>query len=95
MRRGTAVASVRAGAVTLESGEVLEAESVVSAAGDRAMALLPDPAFHDQVRPRKGHLAITERGFRLTRHQVAELDYITGSDAARTTMAENYIGLAF
>jgi p-hydroxybenzoate 3-monooxygenase len=25
--------------------------------------------------------------------QVAELDYIAGSEAARTTIAENYVGL--
>ena len=29
------------------------------------------------------------------RLQVAELDYLTGSEAARTSMAENYIGLPF
>ena len=29
------------------------------------------------------------------RLQLAELDYLTGSVAGRTTMAENYIGLPF
>jgi p-hydroxybenzoate 3-monooxygenase len=29
------------------------------------------------------------------RLQVAELDYLTSSEAARTSMAENYIGLPF
>jgi p-hydroxybenzoate 3-monooxygenase len=29
------------------------------------------------------------------RLQIAELDYLTGSAAGRTTMAENYVGLPF
>jgi p-hydroxybenzoate 3-monooxygenase len=29
------------------------------------------------------------------RLQIAELDYLTGSEAGRTTMAENYVGLPF
>jgi p-hydroxybenzoate 3-monooxygenase len=29
------------------------------------------------------------------RLQLAELDYLTGSEAARTAMAENYVGLPF
>jgi p-hydroxybenzoate 3-monooxygenase len=31
-------------------------------------------------------------GYRL---QVAELDYLTGSEAGQTVMAENYVGLPF
>jgi p-hydroxybenzoate 3-monooxygenase len=31
-------------------------------------------------------------GYRL---QIAELDYLTGSVAGRTTIAENYVGLPF
>ena len=39
------------------------------------MALLNDGELRDVVRPRKGHLAITERDRPLIRHQVAELGY--------------------
>jgi glycine/D-amino acid oxidase-like deaminating enzyme len=85
VRCGTAVAQVDRGGVTTRAGERIEADTVVNAAGDRAMSLLPDTPLRDQVRQRKGHLAITERGRRLTRHQVAELGYFRsahGSSAA-------------
>lgn len=75
VRYGTRVDRVQSGAVVLEEGSRLEADVVVNAAGDRAMRLLADPHLREQVRGRKGHLAITERGRCLTRHQVAELGY--------------------
>ena len=90
VRRGCAVQRTEAGRATLSDGAVLEADVIVNAAGDRAMTLLTDPALHDYIRPRKGHLAITERGRRLTRHQVAELGYFRSAhNPNRSSVAFN------
>ena len=75
VRRGVEVVRVEGGAVTSRAGDRLAAAVVVNAAGDRALDLMPDSDLGSQIRPRKGHLAITERGRRLVRHQVAELGY--------------------
>lgn len=75
VRQGVTVRQVEGGAVTMADGGRLQADVVVNAAGERALHLMPDSELRGQVRPRKGHLAITERDQRLTRHQVAELGY--------------------
>ncbi|NKB88387.1 MAG: FAD-dependent oxidoreductase [Acidobacteria bacterium] len=82
IRRNAEVVAVASGAVTLADGSALSAPIIVNAAGDRALHLLPDPRLHDLVRPRKGHLAITERGRPLIRHQVAELGYFRSAHGA-------------
>jgi len=84
VRRGATVLQVEGGAVTTQDGERLEADIVVNAAGDRALDLMPDSDLRGQVRPRKGHLAITERDQRLTRHQVAELGYLRSAHGPDT-----------
>jgi p-hydroxybenzoate 3-monooxygenase len=38
------------------------------------------------------HRSASDTGFD-HRRQIAELDYVTGSRAAATTLAENYVGL--
>ena len=82
VRRDAVARSTKAGTVELVSGESLEAEVVVNAAGERALDLLTDTTLRGQVRPRKGHLAITERDHRITRHQVAELGYFSSANSA-------------
>jgi glycine/D-amino acid oxidase-like deaminating enzyme len=82
VRTAAPVRQTAGGVVELESGERLEADAVVNAAGERAVELLPDAALRGQVRARKGHLAITERDHRITRHQVAELGYFSSANSA-------------
>jgi glycine/D-amino acid oxidase-like deaminating enzyme len=48
---------------------------IVNAAGARASELMTDLA----IVPRKGHLAITDRGLRLCRHQIVETGYLTSA----------------
>jgi D-hydroxyproline dehydrogenase subunit beta len=77
---GATVAGIGPGAVTLASGQRIDAGDVVVAAGTGAARLLPDmPVF-----PRKGHLAITARYPRTLSHQVVSMGYgrtEAGSDA--------------
>jgi glycine/D-amino acid oxidase-like deaminating enzyme len=79
-RYGTAVARIDDGAITLASGERIDAGDVVIATGTGVTRLLPDiPIF-----PRKGHLAITARYPRRLSHQVVSMGYgqtEAGSDA--------------
>lgn len=68
---GSVVASIGAGFVQLQSGERIEADDVVVAAGCALPALLPGiPVF-----PRKGHLAITDRYPGRLTHQVVSMGY--------------------
>ena len=65
--------------VELEDGTRLEGDLVVNAAGARAAFLTPGLA----IRPRKGHLVITDRHPGFVRHQILELGYLKsahGSD---------------
>jgi glycine/D-amino acid oxidase-like deaminating enzyme len=77
---GATVAGIGRGAVTLSSGQRIDAGDVVVAAGPGDARLLPDiPVF-----PRKGHLAITARYPRTLSHQVVSMGYgqtAAGSDA--------------
>jgi glycine/D-amino acid oxidase-like deaminating enzyme len=79
-RFGAAVARIEPGAVTLASGERVDAGAVVVAAGTAVPRLLPGMP----VLPRKGHLAITARYPRRLSHQVVSMGYgqlDAGSDA--------------
>ncbi len=60
-------ASMGAGMVTLSDGGRVSAKHIVDATG---------AASPDLVRPRKGHLAITDRYAGFVRHQVVELGYL-------------------
>jgi glycine/D-amino acid oxidase-like deaminating enzyme len=64
--------------VQLESGERVKAGIVVIANGARASALVPEMP----IRPKKGHLAITDRYPDLVHHQLVELGYIKNAHAA-------------
>jgi len=73
---GNSVRSVGEGFVVLENGERLEAGLVVVAAGVDALALLDEPLEGLQIRPRKGHLVITDRYPEFCHHQLVELGYL-------------------
>lgn len=65
------------GGVRLETGLEIRAGAVVLANGSRVVELASDVP----VRPRKGHLAITDRYPGFVRHQLVELGYIKNAHA--------------
>nr|WP_276016167.1 FAD-dependent oxidoreductase [Burkholderia pseudomallei] len=80
LRRAKAVA-VEGPGVTLESGDTLRAERVVVANGVAARALLPELP----LRPKKGHLLITDRYPAQVSHQLVELGYAASAHASDGT----------
>ena len=78
--KGKKVQSVRAGGeAILEDGSRICGRTVVVAAGTHSSSLVPGIA----VRPRKGHLVITDRYPGYIRHQLIELGYL--KNAHKTT----------
>ena len=76
---GPPVRAIRETSVHLADGSEVEGDIVVNAAGAGAPCLTPGLA----IRPRKGHLVITDRHPGFVRHQVLELGYLKsahGSD---------------
>ena len=68
---------VGSGTVQLEDGRTIDANRVVNAAGEGAMALLDESARGGiELRQRKGQLAITDRYPGFARHQLVELGYL-------------------
>ena len=67
-----AVTAMGDGAVTLDDGTSISAGAVVNAAGAHSASLTPGI----DIRPRKGHLVITDRYPGFVRHQLVELGYI-------------------
>jgi glycine/D-amino acid oxidase-like deaminating enzyme len=63
--------------VTLEDGSGLEGDAIVNAAGCDAPRLTPDLP----IRPRKGHLVITDRYPGYVRHELVELGYLKSAHA--------------
>ena len=63
--------------VTLTTGLRIDADAVVNAAGWQAARLTPGL----EVRPKKGHLVITDRYPGFIRHQVLELGYLRSTHA--------------
>jgi glycine/D-amino acid oxidase-like deaminating enzyme len=66
----------------LQDGSVIRAKSFVLATGTAARGLAPEA----DVRPRKGHLVITDRYPGLVRHQLIELAYLK---SAHSTEADS------
>ncbi len=64
-------------AAILASGEPIAADAIINAAGCAAPTLSP----HLPIRPRKGHLLITERYPGFVRHQLVELGYLKSAHA--------------
>jgi glycine/D-amino acid oxidase-like deaminating enzyme len=72
------VVALEDGGVVLADGSRLSAGQVVLAAGTRCLALAPDLP----LRPKKGHVMITDRYPDFIRHQLVELGYIKSAHAA-------------
>ena len=66
------VANLTSFGVVVEDGRRIDAACVVIATGAMAKQLIPEL----QLKPRKGHLAITDRYPGLLRHQLIELGYL-------------------
>lgn len=84
LRIGVEVTQITGGetpAALTASGERLAAGRVIDAAGYRALELLPVPVV-PVIRPRKGHLLVTERSPGFCRHQLVELGYLQGAHSA-------------
>jgi len=78
VRTGSPVVGIEERGIGLADGTRIEANRVVDAAGSRSADLLPGLA----VRPRKGHLIITDRYPGFVRHQLVELGYLKSAHAA-------------
>lgn len=78
LRLGTPAGLVDGSTVRLADGATLRSRHVVIAAGSRAPDLAPDIP----VRPRKGHLAITDRYPGFVSRQMIELSYVKRAHAA-------------
>lgn len=79
VRRGHEVVATAPGTVTLDDGSIVSTSLVVHATGHHAGRLVPGL----RMRPRKGHLAITDRHPGFVHHQLIELGYLDsahGSD---------------
>jgi glycine/D-amino acid oxidase-like deaminating enzyme len=72
VRLDAEVVALHGSKVRLGDGSFLQGDAVVNAAGTRAVALTPGLA----IRPRKGHLVITERAPGFLTHQILELGYL-------------------
>jgi D-hydroxyproline dehydrogenase subunit beta len=70
--QGQPVAAIGKGVARLADGTVFAAGFIVNAAGQSAPKL--SPGIH--IKPRKGHLVITDRYPNFLRHQVVELGYL-------------------
>jgi glycine/D-amino acid oxidase-like deaminating enzyme len=77
-RLGCAVVEMGKGEVRLEDGGRLSCASIINAAGSWAPQLTPGLG----IRPRKGHLAITDRYPGFVRHQLVELGYLKSAHAS-------------
>lgn len=73
-------ATLDAGGVATDGGERISCATVVCAGGCDTMRLLPDVG----IRPRKGHLAITDRYPGFLNHQLVELGYLKSAHGAAT-----------
>jgi glycine/D-amino acid oxidase-like deaminating enzyme len=74
---GTVIGLVPSG-VRLEDGQTVQAGEIIVANGARSVELLPDLP----VRPRKGHLVITDRYADFVHHQLVEMGYIKNAHAS-------------
>lgn len=68
--------------VALRDGRHVEGDWVVVSAGQGALELLPEPLPAHAIRPRKGHLVITDRRPGFCRHQLVELGYLKSAHSS-------------
>ena len=86
MHAGKAVVSLGQGSARLADGTALSAGLLINAAGQFAPKLTP--GIH--VKPRKGHLVITDRYPGFVRHQLVELGYLKSAHSlTRDSVAFN------
>ncbi len=78
VRLGERVTNMTGKSVTLADGSTLDADLTVNAAGAWASML----STKINVRPRKGHLVITDRYPGFVRHQLVELGYLKSAHAS-------------
>lgn len=72
------VVALEEGGVRLADGSLLSAGQIVLAAGTRCLGLAPELP----LRPKKGHVMITDRYPGFIRHQLVELGYIKSAHAS-------------
>lgn len=72
---GKRATSIQNGAARLEDGTEISAAAAINAAGTSA----PQLSAGLEIKPRKGHLVITDRYDRMVRHQLVELGYLTSA----------------
>jgi glycine/D-amino acid oxidase-like deaminating enzyme len=77
------VTALRGDGIVLQDGSIIHAGAVINAAGTWAKELVPGL----EMRPRKGHLVITDRYPGFIRHQLVELGYLK---SAHTLTAESF-----
>jgi glycine/D-amino acid oxidase-like deaminating enzyme len=77
--QGTRVVRIDGDQAHLSDGSVLRAATFVVATGVAAATLVPEAS----VRPRKGHLVITDRYPGFARHQLIELGYLKSAHASQ------------
>ncbi|GAC1630792.1 MAG: D-hydroxyproline dehydrogenase subunit beta LhpB [Candidatus Acidiferrum sp.] len=75
---GKRVVSASRGEARLSDGSVLSAKTIINATGELAPQLTPRIA----IRPRKGHLVITDRYPALVRHQLVEIGYLKSAHSS-------------
>jgi len=87
---GVAVRRAGDGWASTDDGRRLEADAVVVAAGLATPSLIEPCPAGLVVRPKRGHLAITERAPGFLRHQLVELSYVKSAHGgAATSVAFN------
>ncbi len=79
---GTPVERLSSHWVALRDGRRLEGDWVVVSAGRGALDLLPEALPGHAIRPRKGHLVITDRRPGFCRHQLVELGYLKSAHSS-------------
>ena len=78
VREDTTIAALEPRSVRLADDTKIEAKDIILAGGADSVRLLPDLP----VRPRKGHLVITDRYPDFVRHQLVELGYLKSAHGA-------------
>jgi glycine/D-amino acid oxidase-like deaminating enzyme len=76
LRAPLVVERAEAHRVHLRGGVALEGELVVVAAGEHSLALIAPALPRHGIKPRKGHLVITDRAPGFAHHQIVELGYL-------------------
>ena len=85
LRVGESASRILDGTVVLDSGECIDAGWIVNAAGIAALPILSEPIEGISIRPRKGHLVITDRYPGFCRHQLVELGYLKSAHSKTST----------